>query len=589
MHNAVEVIKERLNIVEVIGGYVQLQKAGRHFKGKSPFTNEKTPSFFVSPERGMYYCFSSGKGGDMFTFIEEMEGVDFKGALKILAERAHVELVREDPQKRTERETLYALIDAATSYFESALRAHPNVQAYLKKRGVSDASIAKWRIGYAPEGWRNLKDHLAQKGFSDAMILRSGLIKRSEEGNSLYDVFRDRVLFPIADPAGRIVAFSGRTLQSDPALPKYVNSPETELYQKSQILFGYHIAKQRIRSLDFSLIVEGQFDLVLSHQAGFGNTVAISGTALTPHHVALLDRLSSRVVLALDADRAGINAAKRSAAILLARGMDVKVAALPEGKDPADLAGENPALLKEAVRNAATVIEFLTAILKKTARDDRAFRLLVRDEVLPLIVSIPNHIDREHFEIVVSEALGTTRDAVHHEVERIEMAEYAASAKTDPVPAGVSAAVSKNAAAYRTDELIRFLYGLVLWRHAGTARDEVSGGAEAAFDVAKMSAALEETVGSETWTNLQSLDEQEKNKLMFEAELHAAELAPRGLEGLFDDYLREIGGRLLRRALAEARSRLREAEARGDETAMAAALAECSDLQKRLSTASRNG
>lgn len=577
MHNAVEQIKERLNIVEVIGSYVQLQKAGRHFKGKSPFTNEKTPSFFVSPERGMYYCFSSAKGGDIFTFIQEMEGVDFKGALKILAERAHVELVPIHPQKRTEQEMLYALLDAATAYFEAALKEQNAILGYLKERGVTDQSIAKWRIGYAPDGWRHLKDHLAQKGFDDRMLLRSGLIKRALEGNSLYDTFRDRVMFPINDSAGRIVAFSGRAMKSDPALPKYLNSPETELYEKSRILFGYHRAKQRIRTLDFSLIVEGQFDLVLAHQVGFTNTVALSGTALSPPHSALLERLSRRAVLALDADRAGVNSVQRAAHIMLARGMDVKVALLPEGKDPADLITEDPLQFKAAVRDAATVVEFLIEIIKKTTRDERAFRLRVRDEVLPLIIRIPNHIDREHFEGVVSRALSSTQDAVHHEVERIAHTESAA-----PLTAPAAAAVpvgTQHAHAYRTDELIRFAYGILLWQ----AQQE-KGESESAFDTVEMSSALKEAVGEDSWSGLVDLTEQDKNKLIFEVELHCAELAVAELLSLFHNYLKEIEERKLKLALRGARERLREAERAGDAEAINTMLSECAVLQRRLST-----
>ncbi|MBI4086404.1 DNA primase [Candidatus Kaiserbacteria bacterium] len=579
MSTPVEQIKERLDIVEVIGGYVQLQKAGRHFKGKSPFTNEKTPSFFVSQERGMYYCFSSGKGGDMFTFIQEMEGVDFRGALKILAERAHVDLVPQDPKKRNEEETLYALLDAATSYFETSLKEHEKIRAYLRKRGVSDASIAKWRIGYAPDGWRNLKDHLSGRGFTDAMMLRSGLTKRQAEGgNSLYDVFRDRVMFPIADPAGRIVAFSGRAMSADPALPKYVNSPETELYEKSRILFGYHIAKRSIRQSNFSLIVEGQFDLVLSHQAGFSNTVALSGTALSLHHTALLERLSSRVVLALDADRAGINSVRRSAEIMLARGMDVKVAVLPMGKDPADMVAEDPALLKAAIRGAVTVVEFLIRILKDNTRDERAFRLRVRDEVLPLVVRIPSSIDREHFEQIISEALSVTPDSVHAEVERIAQIDRNAPASrtrsevgTPPLPAVVR---SKEPEEYRTDELIRFLYGIIIWQETGD---------KTGFDAAVISAALEQAVGETIWNQLVALEEKDKNKLIFEAEVYGAELSLSELLERSHEYLKEIEVRILKHRLTDAREKLRQAESTRDDVQMAAALEECASLQRRLS------
>ncbi len=425
----VEEIKEKLSILDVVGSYVELHKAGKQYKGKSPFTDEKTPSFFVSPDRGMYFCFSSQKGGDMFTFIEEMEGVDFKGALKILAEKAGVELIVEDPKLRDAREQEYALLEEATKFFYDTRRAHPEVEKYITERGVTDATMLGWRIGYAPDEWRALKVHLTEKKYTEAQMQKAGLIKKTDPNKDSYDVFRDRVMFPIKDSSGRVVAFSGRTLKKEDGIPKYVNSPETDLYKKSEILYGYDIAKQKIRQYDFSLIVEGQFDLVMTHQAGYGNTVAVSGTALTPHHIMLLQRLSNRAVLALDSDRAGVSAVKRSAAIMLERGMDVKVARLEGGKDPADIIKSDPALLKKFVGSAVHVVDFLLEVLKKNSKDERTYKLQVREEILPLILSIPNHIDREHFAGVVGEATQTRVDAIHLELERL--AEAAQLAKRE--------------------------------------------------------------------------------------------------------------------------------------------------------------
>ena len=228
---AVEQIKERLTIVDVIGGYVELKLAGKNYKAKSPFTNEKTPSFYVSPDRGMYYCFSSQKGGDMFTFIQEMEGVDFKGALKILAERAHVELVPEDPKKRDERETQYALLEEATHYFFTSRESAPLVDAYILDRGVTMQTIHAWRIGYAKDEWRALRTHLTNKGYTDAQMLAAGLIKKTDQGKEPYDVFRDRIMFPIFDTSGRVVAFSGRTLKKEERV-----FPSTLIHQRQNFL-----------------------------------------------------------------------------------------------------------------------------------------------------------------------------------------------------------------------------------------------------------------------------------------------------------------------------------------------------------------
>ena len=420
MGDTVQKIKDRLSIVDVVGGYVELHKAGKNYKGKSPFTSEKTPSFYVSPDRGMYYCFSSNQGGDIFTFIQTMEGVDFKGALKILADKAGVELVREDPQKRTERDALYALIEDATKFFFQEGTNHKNAQDYILGRGVDGKTLHTWRIGFAPDDWRALRSHLTEKKYTDEQMIKAGLIKRADGGKEPYDVFRNRIMFPIFDASGRVVAFSGRTLSKDSEIPKYVNSPETELYQKSDILFGYDKAKQGIRKLDFSLLVEGQFDLVLAHQAGYGNTVAVSGTALTAHHIDLLQRLSNRAVLALDSDRAGIAAMKRAAQMMLAKGMDVKAVRIAGGKDPADIIKEDAARFKKMVGESKHVLECLLDIFKEEAKDERTYKLQVREEILPLVAVMPNRIDREHFEGVIAEAIDTTKDAIHFEVSRLE-------------------------------------------------------------------------------------------------------------------------------------------------------------------------
>ena len=421
--DAVQQIKDRLNIIDVISPYAELHKSGRHFVARCPFHQEKSPSFHVSPERGTYYCFGCGVGGDIFSFIQAIDGVEFKDALKTLAERANVELVPENPQKKTERDELVAVIEAATSYYEAELQNSVDAMAYLTRRGVEKETIKKWRIGYAPgpptAGWRELKTHLTNDKFLPGVMLKAGLIKSAEGGKEPFDTFRDRVMFPLRDQAGRVVGFSGRILSKDSDAPKYVNSPETELYHKSELLYGYDMAKQGIRTLGFWIIVEGQFDVVMSHQAGYQNTVAVSGTALTLHHVQLLERLSTKVVLALDSDKAGIAAMKKSADLMLRRGIDVKVAAMPDGADPADMILDDSKSFKTAVGHATHIIEFLLAHLRKENLDDRAYKLKATAEVMPFITLIPNMIDRDHFEGVTATAIGTTKDAVHAEVLRL--------------------------------------------------------------------------------------------------------------------------------------------------------------------------
>lgn len=423
MSDSVQQIKDRLDILEVISPYVELTKAGKNYKGKSPFTAEKTPSFFVSPDRGMYYCFSTSQGGDMFTFVEKMEGVDFKEALRILAQKAGVELVPEAPEKKTERDRAYAALQAATDFYKEWLENTPLAKEYLINRGVTEMTINKWQIGFAPgppeHGWRMIKEELESKGYSKEELLKVGLIKTTEGGKEPFDVFRDRIMFPMADNNGKVVAFSGRILTKDSDAPKYVNSPETALYKKSELLFGYDKAKTSIRNLDFSLIVEGQFDVVMCHQAGYSNAVAVSGTALTPYHVKLLERLSDRVVLALDADKAGIAAMQRAADVMLRRGIDVKVAEMPHGKDPADIIQKNAADFKKIVGKSVHVIEFLLHVLKQQFSDERTLKLKAREQILPFVLLLPNRIDQEHFVSVIAKGIGTSTDAVRFELDRL--------------------------------------------------------------------------------------------------------------------------------------------------------------------------
>jgi DNA primase len=435
MSDSVQQIKERLNIIDVVSPYVELHKAGKNFKGKSPFAAEKTPSFYVSPDRGMYYCFSTSQGGDIFNFVQAMEGVDFKEALKVLAHKAGVELVPEDPKKKTERERQYAALTEAVTFYNEFLGRESEASAYLKERGVKDETIAKWNIGYAPgppnHGWRVIKEHLQAKGFSSEELLKVGLVKIAADGKDPFDMFRDRIVFPMADPGGKYVAFSGRILHPNEKAPKYVNSPETELYKKSDLLYGYDKAKSGIRTLNFSLIVEGQFDVVMCHQAGYNNTVAVSGTALTVHHVQLLERMSEKVVLALDADRAGIAAMKKAADVMLRRGLDVKVAELPLGKDPADIILENPSDFKKFIGSSVHVIEFLLHVLRREITDERTFKLKAREDILPFILLLPSRIDQEHFVDKVAESIGTTADAIRYELERLrEQAESTAKQST---------------------------------------------------------------------------------------------------------------------------------------------------------------
>ncbi len=568
--DSVQKIKEKLSIVDVISPYVELHKAGKNFKGKSPFTNERTPSFYVSPDRGMYFCFSSSQGGDMFTFVSKMEGVDFKGALKILADKAGVELVPEDPQKRSHRENLFQVLEEATLFFETQLPKNEAAYQYVKDRSVQDDTIKKWRIGFAPNDWRQLKEYLNHKGYKDDILLAAGLIKQTDQGKQPYDVFRDRIMFPIMDSSGKVIAFSGRILTKDTDSPKYVNSPETELFNKSEALFGYDKAKHGIHKLDFSLIVEGQFDVVLSHQAGYVNAVAVSGTALTPGHVSLLQRLSNRFVLALDADRAGVSAVKRAAGVMLPRGIDLKVARLHGGKDPADLVKEDPKLLKKDIGEANHVIEFLLAVLKEEAKDERMYKIRARDEILPYLMQIESSIERDHFAGIVAKAIDTTVDSIRLELSRIEN-------KTEPERKTTTTENSKpqmepskpKQPSGRKEDLVAFLI----------ACDGVVADAEY------------ETIKSEVATILNKNIEEVKKEIpveklseaTFKVEQHFSEINPKFVKEEWGDKLKQLSDLVIKESIISTKNDLIEAERNGNEAKMLELLSYLNELRSKIS------
>ena len=288
MADTVQQIKDRLSIVDVVSQYLKLERSGGSLRARCPFHAERTPSFFVSPERGTYHCFGCNAGGDIFSFVEQIEGLDFKGALKVLAEKAGVPLVYERPEKRDSRDRLFELLETAAIFYASRL--NDSSREYLAKRGITEGTLKSFRVGLAEEAWSAASDYLREKGFSEKEIIETGIAKKGERG--MLDKFRNRIMFPIADSAGRIVGFSGRifpgtTSPKDLATgqvertdggfepPKYMNSPETPLFHKSQILYGFDRAKQAIRKHNCAVLVEGQLDLLASHQAGWGNTVAV--------------------------------------------------------------------------------------------------------------------------------------------------------------------------------------------------------------------------------------------------------------------------------------------------------------------------
>ena len=429
----VERIKERLDIVDVIGSYIKLDKAGRNYKAKSPFTNEKTPSFYVSPERQLYYCFSSGRGGDMFSFVQDIEGTDFRGALKILAERAGITFEYEDKENLDKRDGLFGVIEKAKVFYEQLLPKDLEASEYVKSRGIEHKIIKEWGVGYAPNNWRHLREHLLDLKIDDSVMRQVGLIKSGENGKDPYDTFRDRIMFPIFDTSGRPIAFSGRILHKNDKAPKYLNSPDTALFKKSQVLYGLHKAKTAIRRNDYAVLVEGQMDLVLSHQAGVTNTVASSGTAITVDHLKRLKQLSNRITISFDSDEAGFKAANRTAKLALSMGMEVKVVLMPEGKDPADIISESAEQWRETLRQSRHIIDFYIDRLMARQIDERNVAKEIAKSVLPYVAQLSSDTEKSHFTRRISKETGLREDAIWEDLKKIEMSDKVNMLKQDEI------------------------------------------------------------------------------------------------------------------------------------------------------------
>ncbi|MCE9585438.1 DNA primase [Candidatus Nomurabacteria bacterium] len=472
MNSPVQKIKERLSIEEVVSSYIKLEKSGANFKARCPFHNEKTPSFYVSPDRESYYCFGCSAKGDIFTFVEEFEGLDFKGALKLLAERAGVPLEGYNKEVESEKERLYRVMEEATKYFSKNLTENQQVLSYLKNRGLQNESIKDFRIGFAKNDWRELYNYLKNKNFNDKDIELAGLIKSSEKG--FYDRFRGRIIFPIADSSGRVIAFSGRIfddLSADSGQitqAKYLNSPETPIFNKSSVFFGIDKAKDSIRKNNFSILVEGQMDLVLSHQAGFKNTIASSGTALSDSTISkenvisnlgLVLRLSDNIVLAFDSDKAGEKASFRAGRIALSLGMDVKVAMIPEGFDPADLISKQGVeAWKSAIRNSKHLIEFLLdKALKKNIDDMRKVGREIQENILPFINALDSSIEKMHFIKKISDKTQIPEKALQDDLKKVEK-------EMNFEKVEISNVINVKNKVFRKDYIERRLMGVIFWQ-----------------------------------------------------------------------------------------------------------------------------
>lgn len=440
--DAKEDIRSRLDIAAVVARYVNLKPSGQNLKGLCPFHKEKTPSFTVNPAKGVFHCFGCGKGGDLFAFLMEVEGLSFAEVLRMTAEETGVKLThapaREpgSPAAGIRKMDALRIHETATRFYYEQMRHSKEAVDYLKRRGLTGETAREFRLGYAPSGWSNLVAHMATKGVGPEALVVVGLAVASSAGTQPYDRFRERIMFPICDTSGRPIGFGGRGMEAD-ATPKYLNSPDTVLYRKSRVLYGLHVARSAIKDDGFVVLVEGYMDVLSLYQAGIRNAIAASGTALTEEHGQLLRRFTQKVVVVFDGDRAGVAAAGRAVAVLAPHGLETSVLMLPDGQDPdefvrshggrafIDLAVEAPGALRFLVDVGRAELDVTTPTGKSSAVE----------RVLPLIRATADPIARAALVKELAEELDIQEALVH---ARVPQAGKRAVQQSDARPPGAA-------------------------------------------------------------------------------------------------------------------------------------------------------
>jgi len=423
-NSPIEEIKSKLNIVEIIGSYVKLKKAGANYRALCPFHSEKTASLFVSPARQIWHCFGCGAGHSIFDFVMKMEGIEFGDALRMLAQKAGVDLKPMRPELKTKRQKLYDICELAAKFFEKQLAASAKgkkAKNYLLGRGIKKESLVRWRLGWAPDTWRGLSEFLNSQGYKSEDVAQTGLAIKNEQGQ-FYDRFRGRIMFPVFDLHSQIIGFGGRTLKKNKSIGKYINIPNTLLYDKSRILYGLDKAKVELRKKDSCVLVEGYVDVIMAHQSDIKNTVATSGTALTSYQLNILKRYSDNLLLAFDMDLAGDAATKRGIDLAQTRGFNLKVVNLPEGKDPADVISQSPKRFEKLIIQSLSILDFyFKNTLSQFDPEGPEGKKEISKILLPIIAQIPNKIEQSFWIQRLSREISVREKDIEEELKKIEL------------------------------------------------------------------------------------------------------------------------------------------------------------------------
>jgi len=436
--NHLDEIRAKLNIEDIVSGYVQLKKAGRNLKGLCPFHNDSHPSFMVSPEKGIGYCFACNTGGDIFKFIQLIEKVDFPGAVRILADKAGVRLPEFKPEVHNEKLRILKVNELTAAFFAAQLKNSKKGMAYFTGRGLTEATIKEFQLGLSPDSYTALRDHLKKADYDEKLLLDAGLIsQRSIADKSTYDRFRNRYMFPIHDQQGNAVGFGGRIIGEGE--PKYLNSPDTPVYNKSFILYGLTLAKDAIKKEDLAIFVEGYMDVIAAHQAGTKNVVATSGTALTGPQLKLIKRYTRNIAFAFDADSAGMEATKRAIELAQEAELDIRIIQIPEGKDPDECIQKSPEAWKEAIGKAVKAMDFYFAhAFSLHDPKDLDGKKAILEILLPLIKQTPTSMEQnEHLKRLAYE-LKTDAKYLWEDLKKLKIRNSKFEA-TQTVSSGVAA------------------------------------------------------------------------------------------------------------------------------------------------------
>jgi DNA primase len=587
MNSDVEEIKSRLSIIDVLSGYIRLEKAGANWRARCPFHNEKSPSFMVSEEKQIWHCFGCQKGGDIFGFVMEMEGLEFKEALKLLAEKAGVELRKFDAKTEAKKNRIFEILELATKFYEYQLWEGPGkikIINYLRARGIQDGTMKDFRLGYAPKGWDNVSKFLISRGYSLDEISKTGLlVEKNKTTNqkpsttSYYDRFRERIMFPIADTNGKIVGFSARvTPGQDEAQAKYINTPETEVYHKSRVLYGIDRAKNEIKQKNCTLLVEGNLDVIAASQAGIQNVVAVSGTALTPEHLKIIKRYGNKVKMCFDMDSAGEAATKKSLKLCFAENVDTEVVELPSGKDAADLAKNNPAEMQKAVNEARPAMEyFLQKNVLKYDKKAESGKNKIAEELLEMIGNLTNEISQSHWIKKLAEVLEVKETVL---TDRLKQSTIRNTIKTS---AGNEKSGETFSPKSKRETLIQALLGLMLvyapvWEKVALteknnpifAQDSLlafmqKNGELLNFDFAKLLPALQDEAQRKRAEKIFF-----EKKYRFDLNNNIEEISVEDPLGELTQTLQEIKKEEKKEEMEKIERDLRAAEERGDKTAV---------------------